>query len=312
MKKALFFALLVMMTVAGLAPAAALQEDHVRSDAKWLFHANFDAMRSSELGKLIQADIQTKYQDKIDALAQLLGSDLTKDLHGVTLYGAQGGEENASALFYGNYNQSKLLALLVLNPAYSKSDYNGVTIHHWVEEKKQKEQYGTFAADDLIVMAQTQDAVIAALDVLSNKTPSLDQQTGATLFSLVQGQDNAIALAAAEGLSELAGENEQAAVLKNSRLFMALAAEEAGSMKLDVHLEAQNDESAMQIEQIVRGMLAFASLQSQQNPQVSKLLQAVMLTRTNNALDCHFSYPSASLYEMIQSHADLAIEKSPF
>lgn len=303
MKKALFFVLMAILTVSGLAPAEALQKDQVRGDAKWLFHANFDALRSSELGKLVQNDIQTKYQDKIDALAQLLGSDLTQDLHGVTLYGTRTGEENASALFNGNFDKDKLLSLLVLNPAYSKSEYEGTTIHHWIDEKKQKEQYGAFAADNLIVIAQTPEAVIDVLDVRSGKIPSLAQQKDSTLYSLCQGRDNAIAIAAAEGLSDLAGDNEQAAVLKNSSLFMALAAEDAGNMKLDVHLEAESEESAMQIEQVVRGMLAFVSLQSQQNPDLGKLLAAIVLTRDKNALDCKFAYSSKALYDMIQAHA---------
>lgn len=311
MKKTIFVCLAIL-TVSGLAPAGALQEGHVRGDAKWLFHVNFDAFRSSEFGKLVQSDMEAKYADKITALANLLGSDLTRDLRGVTLYGARAGEENASALFYGNYNKDKLLTLLVLNSAYSKSDHNGMTIHHWVEEKKQKEQYGAFAADDLIVIAQTQEAVIATLDVLSGKTASIAQRNDSTLNALFRQQSGAIVLAAAEGLSELAEGHEQAAVLKNSRLFVALAAEDKANLKLDVHLEAQDEESAIQIEQVVRGMLAFASLQSKEHPQIGKLLQSIVLTRDTHTLEGHFSYPSAALYELIQAHANIAIENKPF
>ncbi len=93
---------------------------------------------------------------------------------------------------------------------------------------------------------------------------------------------------------------------------MALAAEDAANMKLDVHLEAQDEESAIQIEQVVRGMLAFASLQTREHPQIGKLLQSVILTRDTHTLDCHFSYPSKALYELIQSHANIAIENKPF
>ncbi|MBL7214369.1 MAG: hypothetical protein ISS71_01690 [Phycisphaerae bacterium] len=305
MKKALFFVYLTTLMISSVAPGGSLQKEHVRGDAKWLLHVDLDALRSSEIGKLIQNDIQTQHQEKIDAMAQLLGSDLTEDLHAVTLYGASAGEENASALFYGNYNKEKLLTLLVLNEAYSKSEYNGKTLHHWMDEKRQKDQYGVFAADDLIVIAQTEESVIATLDVLSGKVPSLAQQKDATLYSLCQGRDDAIALAAAEELSELAENNQHAATLKNSRLLAALVAEKAGDMKVDIHLEAQNEDAAMQIEQVVRGILAFAMLQNQQYPQFGKLLQSIDLSRDKNALDCTFIYPSAELYEIIKAHADI-------
>lgn len=298
---------LLMFIVSGAALGGPLNKTHVRADAKWMFHADFDALRSSEIGKLILNDMQTKYQEKITAIEQLWGSDPTQDLHAVTLYGAQVGEENASALFYGNYNKEKLQALLILNKAYSKSEYEGKTLHHWVDGKNKNEQYGTFAADDLIIIGQTQASVTAALDVLSGKVGSLAQDKSSVIGSLCEGKSGSIAIAAADGLSELAKNDERAAILINSRLLAIVAAEEAGNMKLDMHLETDTEEAAMQIEQMARGMLALGMLQNQQYPQLGQLLQSVELTRTANTLDCKFKYPSAELFTIIKAEAEKKI-----
>ena len=304
MRKALFGVFLTMIMVSGVVLGGPLKKEHVRGDAQWLFHADFDALRTSEFGKLIQNDIQAKYQDKIEALKQLLGSDLTEDLRAITLYGAEAGEENVSALFYGNYNKEKLLTLLVLNKAYSKSEYNGKTLHHWMDEKHERQQYGAFAADDLIVIGQTEASVTSVLDVLFGKARPLSQQKDGTIYSLCQGHEGAIVMIVAEGLSELTQNNHHTAILKNSHLMAALAAEKDGHATLDVHLEAQTEEAAVQIEQVVRGMTAFAMLQHEKYPELSELVQATTLLREGKTLDCTFKYPSAKLFEIIKDHAE--------
>ena len=295
---------LVAFLVSGTVFGGPLDNEHVRADARWVFHVDFDALRSSEIGKLIGDGLQAKYQDKINAMTQLLGSDLTEDLRAVTLYGAEMGEENVSALFYGNYNREKLLTLLVLNKAYSKSEYNGKALHHWVDEKHERQQYGAFAADDLIVIGQTEASVTTVLDVIFGKAKPLSKQKDGTIYSFCQGHEGAIVMIAAEGLSELAENSHHAAILKNSHLMAALAAEKEGDATLDVHLEAQTEEAAVQIEQVVRGMTAFAMLQHEKYPELSELVRATTLLREGKTLNCTFKYPSTKLFEIIKNHAE--------
>lgn len=306
MKKFLFLACLSVLTVTSSVFAGALQEENVLADAQWLLHIDFDAFRSSRFGQLVRSDLQPQYQEKIDALAQLLGSDLTRDLYDITIYGTGPGEENATILFRGSYDKDKLLALLVLNGAYSKSEYEGATLHHWMDEKRNKEQYGAFAANDLIVIGQTEEAVIDALDLIAGQRQSLAAQTESALYKLCQAPDNPIFMAAATELSQLAQDDEQAAILKNSNLIAVLAAEKDGNLTARLHLEAKDEQAAIQVEQIARGLLAFAAMQNTQKN--GPLIQSVVLTRDKNALDCTFSYPSVDLFEMIKGDIHLDIE----
>jgi hypothetical protein len=306
MKKVLFLLPFAALLISGIALGTPLQKENVLADAQWLLHLDFDAFRSSQFGQLVRSDIQPQYQEKIDALTELLGSDLTRDLYDVTIYGTGPGEENATILFRGSYDKDKLLALLVLNGAYSKSEYEGTTLHHWMDDKRNKEQYGAFAAQDLIVIGQTEEAVIDALDLIAGRRQSLAAQTDSALYKLCRASGDPIFMAAATELSQLAGDDEQAAILKNSTLIAMLAAEKDGNLTATLHLETKDEQAAIQVEQIARGLLAFAAMQNTQKN--GKLIQSVVLTRDKNALDCTFSYPSIDLFEMIKPDIHLNIE----
>lgn len=309
MNKISILAITIILGVSGFTTAGALNRDQIPAGTNWLFHFDLDALRASDLGQLIQNDIISQEQEKIAAMTELLGSDLTQDLYGVTVYGAEGGPENATALFDGKFNPAKLTALLTLNKAYTKSDYNGCTLHHWQDEKHgDKSQVGAFAKENLIVIGQTKESVTDLLDVMAGKSGSLSGLKDSALNSLCETADQPILFVAAQGLSELVGDNPNAAIMKNSRIFAALAAEKDGNLKLNVHLEAETEEAAIQMEQLVRGMMALAMLHTSDDPAAARLLQAIALIRNANALDLEFKYPSAELYEIIKQHVEDGIE----
>ncbi len=283
--------------------AGPLNKAQVPAGSQWVFHADYQAFTSSEMGQLVRQEIALHHQAKIDALKQLLGTDLLNDIYGLTVFGPDGNEANATVLIHGRFDRDKLLALLALNPAYGESLYGSSKLYHWQEEMRGKNQVGTFAADDLIVISQTEEAIQGVLDVLAGQGKSLAADRSASLGNLTEGIDGAFVAVAAVGLSELAGDNEQAAVLKNSRMLAILADESEGQMRLSVQLETNNAEAAQQVEQIARGMLAFASLQMQNKPELLSLLQGCSLTRTDAQIAFSFRYPSAALFALVKSFA---------
>lgn len=301
MKNAILFTFAIFLFTGGSILATPLDKSKVSVNAKWLLHADFDAFRESEFGKLVHDEIQRNIPDKINALAQLLGSNLATDLHAMTVYGPNANDQLASALIHCQFDTNKLLSFIILNEQYSKSEYNGFTLHHWKDEKKQEDQVGTFAADDLIVISQTVKGVTAALDVLDGKSKSLSQDPSSALGAMLDLPSDTIIAAAAQGLSELADDNEHAAILQNSRGLAFIAGEKLGNMKLHAHLEADSNESAIQIEQVMRGMLAFGMLQLNDHPQADPLLTACQINRTDNAVDFEFQYPSQELFDILKA-----------
>jgi len=301
MTKKFTFILLAIVLCTSLCSATPLRREHVPAGAQWVFHADFDAFRSSEIGTLIQQNIIRDHKEKIDALTQLLGTDLTQDIYGVTLYGSEPGDKNASALFYGTFAKDKLLTLLRLNKAYAESDYNGRTLYYWVDDKRKKDQVGAFAADGLIVIGQKESCVITALDVLSGRIEPLSQHKDAPLYSLCNVSSSTFVLAAAVGVSDLVRDDQHAAILKNSHVLAIAGFEDSGLVNLTINLETETEAAAEQVEQVVRGMMAFASLSQQEHPQIAPLLQAGTLSREGSKLAYRFEYPSGKLFDVLKS-----------
>ena len=255
------------------------------------------------MGQLLKAEIQKEHQAKIDGLKELLGSDLTADIYGLTVFGSDSDEANATALIHGRFDRQKLLALLALNSAYSESTHGDKTLYHWIDDKRGKDQVGAFAAENLIVISQREGVVKTALDIMGGKGESLAVNKNASLYALTEGTQGAIAVAAAEGLSELAKDNEHAAILHNSKMMIMIADEAQTQMRLFVQLEANSVEAAQQVEQIARGMLAFASLQQEKHPEIAPLLKACSLSRTDASLSFEFRYVSADLFALMKRFA---------
>jgi hypothetical protein len=295
--KPMAFLTMAVLVLAAMAPAAPLRQAHIPAEARWVFHLDLDAFGDSDLGKLVLTEVRAAYGPKIEAMAQLLGSDLLADLNGVTLFGTDAGEENATALFYGSHNPDKLTALLLLNGAYHKSDYQGQTLHHWVEEKHQKNQVGAFAAPDLIVIAQQEAPVQAALDVLAGRSTSLAAAPASPLKGLTVAPDQTMALAAATGLSGLTAGHQQAAILGNSKMMALIIAEAQGQMKLQVDLVAETVEAAAQIEQVINGMKAFILLRQNDFSALPAIIRQSSLRRMENQLSLESTYPSAALFD---------------
>lgn len=295
-------AAVVIVVMSAIGVAGPLNKTQVSAGAQWVFHADLETFSTSQMGQLVLGEVARHHQAKVNALKQLLGTDLMADLYGFTVFGPDGNEANAVAIIHGKFDRSKLLALLALNPAYAESAYGATTLYHWQEEMRGKKQVGTFAADDLIVIGQTEATVKTALDVLDGRGTSLAANRTGALWGLTEGLDGAILSVAAVGLSELTGDNEHAAVLKNSRMLAIIADEAEGDMQLFVQLEANSVEAAQQVEQVARGMLAFASLQVQNQPALLPLIQACHLTRTDAQIALSFRYSSAALFGLAKSH----------
>lgn len=303
MKKSMLLVMAAVSVVSAIGVAAPLNKAQVPSGAKWVVHVDFDAFRVSQMGQLVKGEIEKVHQAKLNAMKELLGSDLSTDISGLTVYGPDANEANVVAMINGTFNRQKLLALLALNDAYGESEYNDQKLYFWRDDKKGKDQVGTFATDNLILISQTEDAVKGTLDVLAGRSAALAADKSTSLYGLTEGTQGAFVVAAADGLSDLVKDNEHAAVLQNSKMSVMIADEAQGQMRLFVQLEANSIEAAQQVEQMARGMLAFAMLQQEQHPELKPLLGACNLTRTDAKISFEFHYPSADLFAIAKQFA---------
>ena len=308
MKKMTLMLLCAVLMFSGSAWAAPLNQTHVPVEAKWLVHADFDAFGQSEMWRLVSREIDEEGQRKIDAITNLFGVDLTRDIYGVTIYGTDSNEKNAVAIIYGRFDKEKLLSLLALNDEYAESEYNGQKLYHWLDKKDNKQKVGIFAADDVIVISQGVQSVRNMVDLQAGKSDSLSGRKDAPLGALVETPDNAIVVMAADGLSELHENSHHAAIFQNSKTMVAVIAEDGGDMSIRVDLVTETEDAATQIERMLAGIKAFVELKHADDPEIVSLFQAFNLERDENQLLLTFRYPSAKIFEIIKARHDLRKE----
>jgi hypothetical protein len=305
MKQALILLAVVFGTI-GVACAGALDRQQIPAGSAWVFHFDLDGFRLSQFGQLVTDEIGASHHEKINALQELLGSNLLTDIRSVTLYGADADEKNVVSLIKGTYNREKLTAVLKLNSTYAEIPHGDITLYSWVDDKSKRTQVGAFAGDNLIAISQSQQALETALNVLDKQQPALADQPQQPLYALTEASEEAFIVAAAEGISDLAG-NEHAAILKNSNFVVFITSEQAGNLKARLQLESESEEAAVNIEKFVRGMLALAELKIDNQPQFTQILRSAGISRAGKTLEFNLSAPSQLLFDMIQSHikADL-------
>jgi hypothetical protein len=295
----------VIAVLAAPAWCAPLEKSHVPADAKWIAHVDFEAFWAGGIGQWAAAEFGPQVQPKLDAMRRLLGSDLSRDIRGLTLFGPDSVEQNAVALIYGKFDRQRLLDLLAGNEAYAESQHGKQMIYQWRDDFRKKEQSGAFAADNLIVISQSKSGVASVLDVMGKQAAPLAEDRAARLWSLTEGTQGAFMIAAADDVASLAKGQEHATILQNSKMLTFIADEKDGQTRLFLLLEANDIEAAQQVEMFARGMLAFAMLKQKDHPELAPVIMAATLTRNDERLSFDFSYPTANLLTLFEKFKPL-------
>ena len=251
--KRLSLALMILLAVIAPAVAGPLKQADVPATAKWVAHLDVGGTQASKTGQwlLAQARKDPKFNAGIAQAQRIFGVDLLKDIHGITLYGEDYGKDNGVVVINATVNQGQLLELLRGNPSYASLVHGGHTIHKWLDEKKDKVQYGTFHGNSHVVIAPSKELMIRAIDVLNGWAESL----GAADLLSVPGGDGALLVAAAEGFPI----DEKTAVLFRDVTRVALeVGETKGTFRARLALTTRTPEHATRFRQMAQGLVAFA------------------------------------------------------
>jgi len=302
----------VFLMLSGCLLATPLNREHIPAEAKWVVHLDVERFTESRMWGLLRQEISEETQEEIDECTNSLGSDPTKDIYGITLYGTDSEEENAVVMIYGKFDKEKLLGLIVQNEAYAESEYNDRKLYHWVDEEDGKERVGMFGTEGHIVISQNEETVKAMIDLLDGDGDSLADREDAPLAELVKTPEDAFIVMAAYGLAELNKDNQENAILQNSKMMAVVAGENTGDMYLHINLTAETKDGAKQIEKMLDGIEASVALKLAEKPEIMSLLEAINLECSGNQLFLRVKYPSAKLFEIIkeviESKKKIAVE----
>jgi len=283
-----------------LASAGPLEQICVPDSARWVAHVDVQAFWKSQLGQKIQASLDEEALRKLQSLKELFGSDPVKDLHQLTLYGADADDKRAVAIIRGHLDRKKLLALVALNPAYEELSHKKTPVYRWIDEDDDKTQFGAFAADDVLIISQNRAAAEASLDALQDgSTPQAAAKT--PRFTILKDAPEGTFVAiCAEDLAKLTKDRADASMTQNAQGFVVMAGEKDATLHLTLKLEANLPDAAQQIMQMAQGMMAFVTLQQDKFPQIMPLIKACKLSCQGKTVSLSVQYPSQDLFALIE------------
>jgi hypothetical protein len=247
MKNSLLWLLATATTVSCLT-AGELAPERIPASAKWLLHADLDAMRTSETGKAIFERIEADHGPKLRAFKRMFSVHLLNDLHDVTLFG-DGGQDRAVMLFSGKFDRAHIEDVLKAADGFAESQHAGFTILSW--QDKGKTQHASFAAPDLIVFSAQGDLLREGLDVIKAKAPAADNP-----ILPVAGSKPLIAVGAK--LGEIQMPADSARILQHISLMNLGVHEDGGRFSIRMSAETSDATRAKRLRRVLDGIVALA------------------------------------------------------
>lgn len=292
---------MVIGMAAGLmcgAQAAPLNAGQVGANAKWVLHLDVEGLRATQVGKILMQKLTTgDDNNRLNALAAMLGCDLRKDLAGVTLYGPSDVEDEGVVILHGKFNKQQLETFVKADDAYASEDYKGATIHSWIDKKKNKRMYGTIlAGGEAIVMSGANASVKAELDVLGGGSSLATQNEG----KLSLGAANGSVLIAAADLAKMKSAKTSAQTLKFANSASASISEQGADAVGTVVIEADSAQNAQQMNDALRGILAMIQLNDKTDQNTKDALKATGVDLQGTTLKISIHMPAQTLADTLQ------------
>ena len=238
--------------------------------SRWMLRLDMQTFKKTQLGQFILNEAK-EFAPPIDAAANMLQFDPRKDLTAITAMGSVNQEEDQERgvlLIHGQFKPAHLLKLAKANTKDLKEEEEGkYKILSWKETEKEsgeeRVQYGCIANEKLIVMGSGAELIKFALKHYDVETPN---QKAAKIANTVLTRGlkfdaKPYFLAGAVRIRELKVPPEAKILEKVTALGFTIA-EEKGNLKGLIKLNADDEDSSTQIQQMIQGLLALSQLSS--------------------------------------------------
>jgi len=239
------------------AVADPLDLTHVPADSRWLVHVDMDTAGKSSAWKEIYSRLQQRpeFQAKVGELEAAFKARFPEDLHDVTLFGSKFGDNEAVLLVHATVDRRQVETLLSMSPSYSNTPHGDHAVLSWEDHGQTK--YGGFFSDSLFIIADNQDHVSAAFDVLDAKSASLKSDA-----TLAKGSHAGVMVyVAGDEIAKLRqGNKAQSPLLAQMKAAWFSISEEKEDTLVKVNVDANDAATATKMQQAAEGMRAMLNL----------------------------------------------------
>ena len=295
MKTALFTLLSLTLAIT-TGQAAKVDKINISKDAKFVAHLDLDAFRASGIGAtMLKRMRQEEGKEKLDALIEIIGFDPLTAIQSATLSG-NGEEDNAILVVRHKGDSTKLLAFMKLHEHYRKTEHGKHEIHGAGDRRDGERGYVSFVNDTTAVLAPSRELAAKAIDLVNGKGAATQVPPSLDMISKEAKSVFLMAYADVESLKEHIDDVNVSQMAKKAALVLGGS---DGNLVLSLAVDAYSADTAEQMEAMVNGLIGFARLGQEENPEIKDILKGMKVTRNEATVSIHFAMGMNKFLELI-------------
>ncbi len=271
--------------------AGPLSKSQLPATAKWVMHIDVERLAASQACAILTNNpaIGKAFTAQLARYRALLGGNPLTDLRNVTLFGEDTTGNRGVALVAGNIRPESVTRVISGYSQYRAVRWDKWTLHKWRDAASGTEMNACFHSPRLLIIGSDESGVTGALNVLGGAKPSLAKGKG--LLAVPAPRDGVFLTAATRGYAGSDDEPFRAMILRNTDSATVQIGETAGKVDAAMVLNAVSPDAALQIEQILNGLIVTASL-SNDKTGLAQLAAMSSVDRADRSVSLHLNCPS--------------------
>lgn len=293
-------ALILVLTSAAGIHGKPLDLSQVSDDANWLMHVDFDAARKSTIGSFILEELDAKpdAMERLTSMTQKVGLD-PMSFANLTMFGS-GERKKGTAIMKGGLNEQKLVAFAKKNETFETATVGKNKVHSLNQDRRHPMAFSVIKKDTVVAgpdSSYVSQGIRLTKGKAASRTPiGLIDELKAILKK--PGFISYVNVSQASKFHDL--ERRGGAMVKKVRSAGMAMGESAGELKVVAIVKADNEETAIQLENMARGMMAMAALGKESKPFLAEILESQKVVRKGSDVRMEVGLAIETIKELIE------------
>jgi hypothetical protein len=283
------------------APAGPLQKKHVAAETKWLIHLDLENFLATQIGEFIGKEVLDKKLGKgVRDFQEKLGIDLDwRKIRSLTAYGTDfksSAQDKGVLLIESGFDLAKSFDQIIekqgeggsKKPATLRKVPDAAFPLYAIEEV-----FGTPVGADLFLLSKSKTQLEKARQVLTGQAANLVSAKNFPAFA--DTPKGFLVVNVADGFGAATKLPSQVNALKSAEGGQIVAGEKATNIFLNLALNAKDAESATQLQQVVQGLVALATLSQNENKDLQRLAQGIKVSGSERTVTVNLEIPASDV-----------------
>ncbi len=284
----LIMSLLATLPVMGVS----VNKSVISEDANWLIHINSVELRKTGLYQYFNSEFRDKLDEAEQKVIKELDMDLNKDVDSVTIFGNGNFKGDFAVHVVGIFNEKRLIKALKKKDAKFKTiKYGKNRIYNFKDEA-----YAVIHKKTNFFFARSEKGIKKIIDNVKRGSVS-----NSGLIKKLEGMpENSFFIGIADDVANLAGMHSKAVMLQQAEVATFMAVESNRELSLNLALQTKSEETALQLEQMLKGLIAFGSMQSEQLKGLEVILKKLNVSKSGRALKVNLTMSSDKIIAILK------------